>query len=120
MRHVFPENLLMAWKKQNENEAFTLSARDLICKKKCVLVTQSKLIAFFEKGRGRWKDFYQEFSEAQGITFLSRVGFDEKGDRALVYEGTMSGNLKGRGYFVLLDTNEGVWTIEKEQMIWMS
>jgi hypothetical protein len=81
----------------------TISAHDLKCKKKCVLVRQSKLIAFFEKGRGRWKDFYQKFPQAQGITLLSRVGFDEKSDRALVCEGTMTANLGGWGYFMLLE-----------------
>jgi hypothetical protein len=120
LKQVFPEKLLIAWQKQNQNDASTISADNLKCKKKCVLMEQKELIAFFEKSRGRWKEFYQKFPQAQGITFLSRVGFDEKGDSALIYEGTMADNLGGWGYFMLLERHDGVWSIKDRQMVWIS
>jgi hypothetical protein len=116
----FPENLVTAWQKQNENDDSTISADYLKCKKKCVLMAQDKLLAFFKKDSGRWKDFYKQFPQAQGISLLSRVGFDEKGDRALVYEGTMRDNLGGWGYFMLLERHDGVWSIKDRQMVWIS
>ena len=124
LKQVFPENLLLAFQKQNQNDAATISAHDLKCKKKCVLVKQDKLIAFFKDrrkdARKGWKDFYKRYPGAFGITFLSRVGFDNTGDSALVYEGTMMNIVGGAGYFILLEKMKGVWTIKDQQMVWIS
>jgi|SRR5579859_575988 len=120
LRDIEPEDLRAAFQQQNESYVSKLSAADLKCKVQCVAVKKNKLAAFFEKHGGQWKDFYKAFPQAQGITILSRIGFDEQEGLALVYVGTMRGHLAGEGDLILLEKREGVWKIKQGELIWLS
>jgi hypothetical protein len=64
--------------------------------------------------------FYERYPNTPGITTLSRVGFNEPLDQALVYIGTMSHWKAGVGYYVLLSKVNGSWLVEQQVMTWIS
>lgn len=86
---------------------------------KVILVSEEKLRKIFE-GEFGWLEFYVRYPFSQGIMTLSRVGFNEEMDQALIYTGNQSGSLSGAGYYVLLTKEEGVWTIQDSIIVWIS
>lgn len=82
-------------------------------------ISQAEFTSLFDNGDG-WEKFYARFPGASGIITLSRVGFNQSMDTALVYIGQGSGWLNGAGYFVVLKKIDGVWGIRKQMMAWIS
>jgi hypothetical protein len=85
-----------------------------------VLLSQAEMTQIFSQNRDGWAFFYELHPDAPGITTLSRVGFNDALDQALVYVGTMSHYLAGAGYFVLLQKVNGVWIVDQQVMTWIS
>jgi hypothetical protein len=67
-----------------------------------------------------WERFYNQFPSSQGIMTLSRVGFNAKMNKALVYVGNQSHGLAGGGFYLLLVKENGSWKVEAEDMVWIS
>ena len=67
-----------------------------------VLLTQNDKSQLFNQNQDGWQLFYEKYPDAPGITALSRVGFNQTLDQALVYVGTQSQWLAGAGYYLLL------------------
>jgi hypothetical protein len=85
-----------------------------------VLLTQSEMSLIFSQNRDGWQFFYEQHPDVPGITTLSRVGFNNTLDQALVYVGTMSHWLAGAGYYVLLKKVNGSWIVDQSVMTWIS
>jgi hypothetical protein len=85
-----------------------------------VLVSQEEMSQIFSQNRDGWVLFYERYPNTPGITTLSRVGFNEPLDQALVYIGTMSHWKAGVGYYVLLSKVNGSWLVEQQVMTWIS
>jgi hypothetical protein len=85
-----------------------------------VLLTEENMRQIFNINQNGWDVFYADYPGAPGITTLSRVGFNDAMDQALVYVGTQSHWLAGAGYIVLLVKVEGVWVIDQQVMTWIS
>ena len=66
-----------------------------------------------------WGAFYKKHPGAQGLITLSRVGFNNKIDQALVYIGNAGGSLGGAGFYVLLTKKEGIWIVQSEIQVWV-
>ncbi len=75
---------------------------------------------FKSKKHDGWKTFYAKFPGAGGIMAFSRVGFNEKRDRALVYSQIDCGWLCGTGHYHLLKRESGKWVLIKSYMAWIS
>jgi hypothetical protein len=75
---------------------------------------------FKSKKRDGWKSFYAQFPGAGGFMKFSRVGFNEKRDRALLYSTISCGWLCGTGYYHLLKRESGQWVLFKNYMAWIS
>jgi hypothetical protein len=120
LRGAVTKELRDAFQTENQTNVSTLSASDLKCKKRCVVVEQKRINGFFEKDGGHWEGFYKSFPESQGITLVSRIGFGPSGDLALVYIGTMSSGLGGAGQFILLEKRQNLWTIKNKGVVWVS
>ena len=75
---------------------------------------------FGQQDKDGWQAFYEKYPDAPGEITLSRVGFNEARNKALVYIGNQQGWLAGAGYFVLLTMQDGQWIIESELMAWIS
>ncbi len=65
-----------------------------------------------------WDEFYERYPNSQGIMTLSRVGFDDNMNQALVYLGNVFGGLGGQGNCILLTKVSGVWVIESDVFLW--
>jgi hypothetical protein len=74
----------------------------------------------FQINQSGWDVFYNRYPEAPGIITLSRVGFNEQNDQALVYLGIQSYWLAGSGNFYLLNKIDGEWVIDQQVMTWVS
>jgi hypothetical protein len=72
------------------------------------------------KGRDGWESFYARYPDAGGIMAFSRVGFNEKRDRALLYSTISCGSLCGTGHYFLLKRDSGKWVLLKDYMAWIS
>jgi hypothetical protein len=62
----------------------------------------------------------EKFPNSSGYTMLSRVGFNNALDQAVVYVGNMAGPLMGAGYYYLLEKKNGEWRIRQQVMVWIS
>ena len=67
-----------------------------------------------------WRAFYAKYPGSVGYVSLSRVGFNNEADQALVYVGHTCGGLCGTGKLVLLQKQNGLWGITKELLLWIS
>jgi len=67
-----------------------------------------------------WDRFNQKYPEAHVYTFFSKIGFNMKGNQALVYMAHSCGGECGQGnlYFLVFDNNR--WTIEGVYRVWIS
>jgi hypothetical protein len=75
---------------------------------------------FKSKKHDGWESFYAKFPGAGGIMAFSRVGFNEKRDRALLYSQISCGWLCGTGHYHLLKRESGKWVLFKSYMAWIS
>jgi len=85
-----------------------------------VLLSQAVKSQIFGQNRDGWQLFYEQYPDTPGITSLSRVGFNNTLDQAMVYIGTMSHWLAGGGYYVLLKKVDGSWIVDQQVMTWIS
>lgn len=84
------------------------------------LLSQAGRQQIFGENQSGWEIFYERYPQAPGITTLSRVGFNNSLDQALVYIGTQSNWLAGSGYYILLKKLNGAWNIDQRVMTWIS
>jgi hypothetical protein len=55
----------------------------------------------------------------QGVYSLSRVGFNARGDQALLYASFSSLQEDGHGGFAYLEKRNGTWTVVRSAAVWM-
>lgn len=91
-----------------------------------VLAADEELRALFvldkdgRAGDDSWAPFYQQYPGAAGIIVLSRVGFNEKKDQALVYVVQQTGMVGGVGRILVLSKSGDTWKIVKDVQMWLS
>jgi hypothetical protein len=85
-----------------------------------VLLSEINMRDIFNVNQDGWAMFYSRYPNTPGMTSVSRVGFNDTLDQALVYVGTQSHWLAGAGYIVLMKKVDGVWTIDQQVMTWIS
>jgi hypothetical protein len=85
-----------------------------------VLLSQKEKSQLFNQNQDGWQLFYEHYPDTPGITALSRVGFNQSLDQALVYVGTQSQWLAGSGYYILLKKVNGIWIVDQQVMTWVS
>jgi hypothetical protein len=67
-----------------------------------------------------WKTFYDKYPGAPGITTVSRVGFNQKRNMALVYVGNARDWEVGQGMYLLLEKTDGEWKVVSRTKGWLS
>jgi hypothetical protein len=105
---------------RNRNDAAYTLRPDMQIGAGYVLLTQVEKTGLFNQNRDGWQLFYEKYPDAPGITTLSRVGFNNALDQALVYAGTQSQWLAGAGYYLFLKKVNGTWTVLQQVMTWIS
>ena len=121
MRGQWPQlgkDILRDFEKKNENPSllqrrFTLGA-------KYVLISRREIESVFLNNGDGWDDFYTKYPGSQGILTLSRVGFNEARDTAVLYSGSQSNWLNGNGSMVLMKKAAGRWTVLDGATMWVS
>jgi len=78
-----------------------------------ILLKREELKAIFSVGPGQkqngWDRFYAKYPKSPGIITISRVGFNRRGDMAMVYVGSQSHYLAGAGQIHVLRKQDGKW-----------
>ncbi len=105
---------------KRNDRAYPLIAGSLAVSVPVVLLNDGQLKEFFgTEGKG-FDAFYEAYPGAQGLMTISRVGFNDAGDQALVYAGNMSYSLAGAGYLFLMEKHGERWEITARTMVWIS
>ena len=90
-------------------------------RRKCVIIPARQEEEFSGRGVREWDYFYECYPRSQGILRLSRVGFNDRFDQAVVYLENTAWFLAGAGLYVFLRKNgDGNWEIRKDSLAWMS
>jgi hypothetical protein len=113
--HNLQSETLQNFKKQNQ-KSYKISS---FCTSiNCSFLTITERDLLLSSGTNQaWKNFYLQYPYAQGITTLSRVGFNHNQSQALVYLRTETDNLSHQEiYFVLMKEN-GNWRIDAQLII---
>lgn len=105
--------------KSRNDSSYPLKA-SMILETRYLLLSEKDRQDLFRINQSGWDVFYNRYPEAPGILTLSRVGFNERLDQALVYLGIQSHWLAGSGTFYLLNKVDGEWVIEQQVMTWES
>ena len=84
-----------------------------------MMMSQEVFDEFFGKGGAGWFEFRTKYPDTSGFVVFSRVGFDAKGEKALVSMGYLCGDLCGVGGLYFLVKEDGSWKIKEELIVWM-
>jgi hypothetical protein len=71
-------------------------------------------------GKANWERFYERYPNSHGIFYLSRAGVDERGSQAVIHFGNQWQGRAGRGFLLLLERSNGVWSLSGEASTWLS
>lgn len=103
----------------DRNKESTQLAPDMQLDMEYVLLSHDERQNIFTQADG-WDTFYEKYPGSGGYTSLSRVGFNDTLDQAVVYAGNMAGPLMGAGFYYLLEKQGGEWRIIEQVMAWIS
>jgi hypothetical protein len=121
MRNYHPELADEIWSDfQIKNEKPSLLERRFTLGVEYVFLSRQELESVFSKNPSGWEDFYAKYPRSQGILTLSRVGFNEAKDTAVLYEGNQWHGAAGEGNMVLMKKTAGRWTVQDKAMMWTS
>ena len=116
--HGVDSATLASFKARND-QAYPISP-DMDLGNPYTLLSEAARQKIFGQNQSGWEIFYARYPQAPGITTLSRVGFNNALDQALVYLGTQSNWLVGSGNYILLKKVDGAWTVDQRVMTWIS
>ena len=103
----------------DRNQEHTQLSPDMQLDVEYVLLSDDEQKSIFTQAEG-WDTFYEKYPGSGGYTSLSRVGFNDELDQAVVYAGNMAGPLMGAGFYYLLEKKDGEWRIIEQVMAWIS
>jgi hypothetical protein len=86
----------------------------------CTLISEQELGSIFSSTATGWDKFYAKYPDAKGFIALSRVGFNQAKDTAVLYTEYQSGATAGGGDVVLMKKTDGGWTVKGNSMLWQS
>jgi hypothetical protein len=73
-----------------------------------------KLINDFRTFQEDWNPLFNEYPSSHGFVTLSRVGFNQQMDQALVHAGWVCPGLCGHWSLILLVKKDGIWRVAGE------
>jgi hypothetical protein len=105
---------------QTKNEKPSVLERRFTLSVRYAFISKQEIESIFSDNNSGWDDFYAKYPGSQGILTLSRVGFNEAKDTAVLYAGNQSHWVAGEGNMVLVKKTAGRWTVQGEAMMWIS
>lgn len=103
----------------DRNEKPAPLSPDMQLESEYVLISADEMQTIFHQADG-WDTFYKKYPGSGGYTVLSRVGFNDTLDQAMLYVGNMAGPLMGAGFYYLLEKKGGEWRVIEQVMAWIS
>jgi hypothetical protein len=86
-----------------------------------VLISDQTLNKLFESGTDKgWTEFNRKYPKHHGFLVLSRVGFSQDRQQALLYIGNQWTEAAGEGYLVLFHKQNGTWIEIAKTSCWIS
>ncbi len=67
-----------------------------------------------------WNAFYEDYPDAAGLAFVSKIGFNGERSQAMLYVETRHRPLNATGYYVVLEKSDDIWVITKVYGLWVS
>jgi hypothetical protein len=117
--HRLPTSLVDSYRSRNA-VSYALSP-NLDIEQDYAMLPQAEFEQIFLHGKGSvWTTFQEAYPGAGGMIIFSRVGFDEKGEKALAEFGFRCDDLCGAGGLYLLVKEDGSWKVQEELMAWQS
>jgi hypothetical protein len=117
--HKLPSSLVDSYRSRNA-ASYTLDS-NLDIEQDYAMLPQEEFEQIFLRRKGSvWTTFQEAYPEAGGMIIFSRVGFDEKEEKALAEFGFRCGDLCGAGGLYLLVKEDGNWKVQEELMAWQS
>jgi hypothetical protein len=118
MKSLWPDlgdDILSDFKAKNQTSSalertFTLSVP-------YTLIGEQELASSFPPTAPGWDKFYAKYPGSQGRLALSRVGFNQAKDTAVLYTEDGRGATDGEGDVVLMKKTDGRWTVQGRSMI---
>ncbi len=87
---------------------------------KAWLSEEEKDALFKKYEQGAWQVLFSRYPGARSFMALSRVGFNDQRDTALLYSSVSCGALCGSGDYLLLKKVSGKWIVTRSYMAWIS
>jgi hypothetical protein len=86
-----------------------------------VLLDENDFADFFKnRDFEGWDDFYKKYPDSSGFITVSRVGFDKKLTKAILYKSMSCGSLCGSGDYILFEKTDGKWKAVNWFNCWIS
>lgn len=113
------EDIINDYRSKNEND---LKLKDnFSVQNKVLFLSEKEESQFFRKVQENgWVKFHKKYPKAKGIVSFSRIGFNQENTQALVSVSFGCGFLCGEGNFILLQKENGKWTIQNKIGLWVS
>jgi hypothetical protein len=102
---------------ETKNQTSSALARRFALSVPYTLISGQELAANFPPTAPGWENFYSKYPGSQGRVVLSRVGFNQAKDTAVLYAEFASGATAGEGDVVLMKKTDGRWTVQGRGMI---
>lgn len=117
-------NLVRDFNERNDSDAEIQNRFNLKSKVNLVGDEINEVLKPWERDFGEleeknWSAFRQKY-QTFDLLSLSRVGFNQKREKALVVLGSQSGWLGGSGFYYLLVKKSDGWKIKKKVLAWIS
>jgi hypothetical protein len=115
-----PPELLTSWIRRNTIRA-TLD-RTLQLERSYQLLSDEQRASLFDAAEpeAAWKAFYARYADSPGLLRVSRAGFDDRSDQALVYAEHQCGADCGSGRLVFLRHTPGQgWAVQDTALVWI-
>jgi hypothetical protein len=84
------------------------------------IASEQEIASIFSINATGWGKFYAKYPDARGFLALSRVGFNQAKDTAVLYTEYQKGLTDGEGNVVLMKKTDGRWTVELNGTFWVS
>jgi hypothetical protein len=94
----------------------------LACSMPYTLIHERDLRALFANPdlSASWREFGARYSGAPGFVAMSGIGFNEARSEAIVFITYSCASLCGKGLYIRLSKEKGVWTVASQHMAWIS
>jgi hypothetical protein len=87
---------------------------------KYVLINEQNLNEILRKDGPYWDAFYKRYPKSPGVISISKAGFNQRADQAIIYLSRSCGSLCGTGSIYILQKDGEDWVLQDRINLWVS